>query len=148
MNTTSRAFDAAMTVLDTCDMATSVAQHPDDQENLLESLALLVAGTALPNVRRVGVGDEALGLAQRGMQRNVLQPQSASREVILERVSTYEQARNKAFSILGTLGPDSHPYPCALPSSSAYGKVVGRESADGKARWRLDWDETKGTSCD
>ncbi|WP_440115593.1 hypothetical protein [Paenibacillus sp. QZ-Y1] len=32
-----------------------------------------------------------------------------------------------------------------LPSSAGYGKVVGRQSADGKLIWRLDYDPNKGT---
>ncbi|PKG26313.1 hypothetical protein CWS20_24735 [Cytobacillus horneckiae] len=65
-------------------------------------------------------------------------------EQVLDKVETYEQARNKALDLLGDLGPNSKPYTGTLPSSAGYGKVVGRQSADGKARWRLDYDPNKG----
>ncbi len=66
-------------------------------------------------------------------------------EVILPKVKTFEQARNKAFDILGnSLGQDSAPYRCTLEKSQAFGKIVGRTSADKQIRWRLDWDPMKG----
>ncbi|GAJ41813.1 hypothetical protein BV455_02272 [Parageobacillus caldoxylosilyticus] len=65
-------------------------------------------------------------------------------EQILDKVRTYEQARNKALKLVGDLGPNSKPYIGTLKSSAGYGKVVGRQSADGKVRWRLDYDPNKG----
>ncbi len=56
-----------------------------------------------------------------------------------------EQARNKALELVGDLGPNSLPYTSTIKSSAAYGQVVGRQSADGKVRWRLDYDPNKGT---
>ncbi|MCM3181297.1 hypothetical protein M3606_26335, partial [Cytobacillus horneckiae] len=50
-------------------------------------------------------------------------------EQVLDKVETYEQARNKALDLLGDLGPNSKPYTGTLPSSAGYGKVVGRQSA-------------------
>lgn len=66
-------------------------------------------------------------------------------EQVLDKVKTYEQARNKALDLVGDLGPNSKPYTGTLKSSAGYGKVVGRQSADGKVRWRLDYDPIKGT---
>ncbi|HEY9063176.1 MAG TPA: hypothetical protein VIO64_22180, partial [Pseudobacteroides sp.] len=63
-------------------------------------------------------------------------------EQVLERMNTYEQARNKALEIVGNLGHDSKPYIGRLGSGE--GKIVGRQSADGKVRWRLDYDPQKG----
>ncbi|WP_053217783.1 T7SS effector LXG polymorphic toxin [Virgibacillus senegalensis] len=65
-------------------------------------------------------------------------------EQVLDKVKTYEQARNKALDLIGDLGPNSQPYKGTLKSSSGYGQVVGRQSADGKVRWRLDYDPNKG----
>ena len=65
-------------------------------------------------------------------------------EIVTEPVATYEQARNKAQNILGDLGADSKPYIGRMENSSGYGKVVGRQTADGKARWRLDYDPELG----
>jgi hypothetical protein len=66
-------------------------------------------------------------------------------EQVLDKVKTFEQARNKALDLVGDLGPNSKPYTGTLKSSAGYGKVVGRQSADGKVRWRLDYDPNKGT---
>lgn len=66
-------------------------------------------------------------------------------EQVLDNVKTYEQARNKALDLVGDLGPNSKPYIGTLKSSAGYGKVIGRQSADGKVRWRLDYDPNKGT---
>ncbi|MGD7007016.1 pre-toxin TG domain-containing protein [Metabacillus sp. 84] len=66
-------------------------------------------------------------------------------EQVLDKVKTFEQARNKALDLVGDLGPNSQPYTGTLKSSAGYGQVVGRQSADGKVRWRLDYDPNKGT---
>ncbi|WP_243291858.1 hypothetical protein [Bacillus sp. FJAT-47783] len=66
-------------------------------------------------------------------------------EQVLDKVKTYEQALNKALDLVGDLGPNSKPYIGTLKSSAGYGQVVGRQSADGKVRWRLDYDPNKGT---
>nr|WP_260864973.1 hypothetical protein [Priestia flexa] len=65
-------------------------------------------------------------------------------EQVLDKVKTYEQARNKVLDLVGDLGPNSQPYTGTLKSSAGYGQVVGRQSADGKVRWRLDYDPNKG----
>ncbi|WP_245838902.1 hypothetical protein [Marininema halotolerans] len=64
-------------------------------------------------------------------------------EIVHDTVKSYEQARNKAFDIIGDMG-ETVPYTGRLKSSAGYGKVIGRESTDGKVRWRVDWDEKKG----
>jgi hypothetical protein len=63
-------------------------------------------------------------------------------EQVLDQVKSYEQARNKALDLVGDLGPDSKPYVGRLGTGE--GKIVGRQSADGKVRWRLDYDPEKG----
>lgn len=55
---------------------------------------------------------------------------------------TFEQARNKALSIVGNLGSNSKLHIGRVGDGK--GKVTGRKSADGLLRWRLDWDEKKG----
>ena len=65
-------------------------------------------------------------------------------EQILPKVKSYEQARNQAMNILGDLGMDSKPVYGRLKASAGNGKVVGRQAADNKALWRLDYDSNKG----
>ena len=62
----------------------------------------------------------------------------------MQKVETYEQARNKALEILGDLGPGSEPHISRLKASKACGLVDGRQSLDGKKLWRLDFDPIKG----
>lgn len=50
--------------------------------------------------------------------------------------------RNLSFDIIGSLGIDSKTV-IGLQSSAGYGKVIGRQSADGKLIWRLDYDPNK-----
>ncbi|WP_218966017.1 hypothetical protein, partial [Snodgrassella communis] len=66
-------------------------------------------------------------------------------EQILKRVNTWEQARNNALKLVGDLGPNSKPVIGRLELSSGYGKIVGRQSYDGKIGWRVDYDPEKGT---
>lgn len=63
-------------------------------------------------------------------------------EQVLDTVKSYEQARNQAFDIIGDIGADSKPFIGRLGTGE--GKIVGRQSADGKVRWRLDYDPEKG----
>ncbi len=65
-------------------------------------------------------------------------------ECKLPNVKTYEQARNQATDILGDFGEGSTAWIGGMESSYGYGKVIGRISADGKKRWRVDWDPEKG----
>jgi hypothetical protein len=71
-------------------------------------------------------------------------PSSVSREIDLPKVNTFEQARNKALDILCDLGQDSKPFMITLSRSKGYGKIGGRQTADGKKGWRLDYDPEKG----
>nr|WP_256478730.1 hemagglutinin repeat-containing protein [Sebaldella sp. S0638] len=66
-----------------------------------------------------------------------------SREKIIEGAKTYEQARNKAFEFIDDIG-QTEPYYGTMDRSIGYGKVVGRQSIDGKVRWRVDYDPQKG----
>jgi len=68
----------------------------------------------------------------------------ASREIILPKVKTFEQARNKALEIVGDLGPNSEPIIGKLKTSAGFGKVVGRRSANKRLLWRIDYDPVKG----
>jgi len=70
-------------------------------------------------------------------------PSLANVEKILEKVRSYEQARNKALEIVGDLGPNARSYIGRLGKGN--GKIVGRQSLNGKVRWRLDYDPSKGT---
>ena len=71
--------------------------------------------------------------------------EKTAREVILPKVKTFEQARNKAFDIIGdALGHDSKPLVGGMEKSAGFGKIVGRISADKKIQWRIDWDPVKG----
>lgn len=65
-------------------------------------------------------------------------------ETTLPPVNTWEQARNKVLNIVGDLGADAKPVVGRLGSSAGNGKIVGRQSADGKVGWRLDYDPDKG----
>ncbi len=65
-------------------------------------------------------------------------------EKVLERVKTYEQARNKALELVGNMGNNATPYYGRLSTSKGFGKIIGRVSSDGKVRWYLDYDPTKG----
>ena len=65
-------------------------------------------------------------------------------EEVWPKEKSYERAKNKALDKLGDLGADSKPVYGRLKTSYGYNKIIGRQSADDKRRWRLDWDETKG----
>jgi len=65
-------------------------------------------------------------------------------EKVLPTESSYERARNKALKEVGDLGADSKPLYGRLKTSAGHNKIIGRQSADGKRRWRLDYDKEKG----
>ncbi len=70
-----------------------------------------------------------------------------SREVVLDTEPTHESARNKLLSELDKTGAftnGSKPYMGRLESSYGYEKQIGRQSLDGKVRWRLDYDPELG----
>ena len=64
-------------------------------------------------------------------------------EIVLENVQDFNQARNKAFEIIGDIGP-TVPLTGRLGKSAGFGKIVGRQSKDGLVRWRVDFDPKKG----
>lgn len=67
-----------------------------------------------------------------------------STEIILPNQGSFERARNLALSEVGNLGINSKPNISNLPKSRSYGKVIGRQSADGLRGWRIDFDPIKG----
>jgi len=72
---------------------------------------------------------------------NKVEKGSRTIEKIVE-VHSYERARNMALDMLGDLGPTARPVYGRLFQSK--GKIIGRQSADKKKSWRLDWDPEKG----
>lgn len=66
-------------------------------------------------------------------------------EQILKPEKNWETARNKALDLVGNLGADSKPVIGRLEVSAGNGKVIGRQSGDGKVGWRVDYDPEKGT---
>ena len=68
--------------------------------------------------------------------------QSTGREIVLDKVKTFQQARNMALEILGDLGHDAQK--SWGKQGVCKGKMVRRETAMGNAGWRLDWDPVKG----
>ena len=68
----------------------------------------------------------------------------SKKELILPSVGSYENARNFAQKLIGELGA-TDPYFGTMEISYGNGKIIGRQSKDGKVRWRLDWDEEKGS---
>ena len=66
-------------------------------------------------------------------------------ETILKTEKSWENARNKALNIVGNLGANSKPVVGRLEVSAGNGKVIGRQSSDGKVGWRVDYDPEKGT---
>jgi hypothetical protein len=124
-------------------------------ENLLENVGSVLQGPQpalagigpAPRMWMSGAEREAKGTTMNIVSRTrdqVIGKGIGKGEQILDKVRTYEQARNKALELVGDLGPNSKPYIGTLKSSAGYGKVVGRQSADGKVRWRLDYDPNKG----
>ncbi|HDR7392215.1 pre-toxin TG domain-containing protein [Bacillus toyonensis] len=105
------------------------------------TLAVVSGGTSRVVGKVVGkIGD----LEKKGKALEAAAKGGRSGEIVLDKVQTYEQARNKAMSLLGDLGTDSQPFIGSMEKSAGYGKIVGRETADHKARWRLDYDPSKG----
>ena len=81
--------------------------------------------------------------------KSLFQDQSGkgSREIILPKESTHDAARNtllKEVEQTGAFKNGSNKYIGRLESSYGYGKQIGRQSFDGKVRWRLDYDEEIG----
>nr|WP_258379144.1 VENN motif pre-toxin domain-containing protein [Pantoea ananatis] len=90
-------------------------------------------------------GTSAAGVAA-GIGKSKPNTQSVNRiETTFKSEKNWESARNKALDIVGNLGADSKPVIGRLEISSGNGKVIGRQSNDGKVGWRVDYDPEKGT---
>ena len=63
-------------------------------------------------------------------------------EKVLPSTGSFERARNKALDLTKDMGYKSKPYRGKLGVGK--GKIVGRQSLDGKLRWRVDFDHQKG----
>ncbi|PFR51041.1 pre-toxin TG domain-containing protein [Bacillus cereus] len=121
------------------DLVTGQKYSPDDYA--WGTLAVVSGGTTRVVGKVVGkIGD----LEKKGKALEAAAKGGRSGEIVLDKVQTYEQARNKAMSLLGDFGADSQPFIGTMEKSAGYGKIVGRETADHKARWRLDYDPSKG----
>ncbi|WP_024771412.1 polymorphic toxin-type HINT domain-containing protein [Aquimarina macrocephali] len=66
------------------------------------------------------------------------------RELRITDFKYFEQARNIALELVGDLGAEAKNVVGRLKTSYGNGKVIGRQSADGKVRWRIDYDPEKG----
>lgn len=83
---------------------------------------------------------------QEGVGKGKVGVQSGNRiEQILKPEKNWESARNKALCTVGNLGADSKPVVGRLEVSAGNGKIIGRQSNDGKVGWRVDYDPEKGT---
>nr|WP_159336935.1 hypothetical protein [Erwinia rhapontici] len=91
----------------------------------LEATGGMLAGIMLPGKKVPGVGNRI--------------------ETVLKAEKNWETARNKAINMVGDLGADSKPVIGRLEVSAGNGKVIGRQSSDGKVGWRVDYDPEKGT---
>lgn len=102
-------------------------------------------------VKQAAGGNQAALEATGGMLAGIILPGKkvptvANRiETILKSEKSWESARNKALDIVGNLGADSKPVIGRLEVSAGNGKVIGRQSNDGKVGWRVDYDPEKGT---
>lgn len=121
------------------DLVTGQKYSPDDYA--WGTLAVVSGGTTRVVGKVVGKIGE---LEKKGKALEAAAKGGRSGEIVLDKVQTYEQARNKAMSLLGDFGADSQPFIGTMEKSAGYGKIVGRETADHKARWRLDYDPSKG----
>ena len=121
------------------DLVTGQKYGPDDYA--WGTLAVVSGGTTRVVGKVVGkIGD----LEKKGKALEAAAKGGRSGEIVLDKVQTYEQARNKAMSLLGDLEADSQPFIGTMEKRAGYGKIVGRKTADNKARWRLDYDPNKG----
>nr|WP_261372654.1 hypothetical protein [Yersinia aleksiciae] len=66
-------------------------------------------------------------------------------EQTLKPEKSWESARNKTLDLVGNLGADAKPVIGRLEVSAGNGKIIGRQSSDGKVGWRVDYDPEKGT---
>ena len=72
---------------------------------------------------------------------------TTGKEIVYPVEKTHESARNtlmKEVDKTGAFTNGSVPYNGRLESSYGYDRQIGRQSLDGKVRWRLDYDPDKG----
>ena len=70
-----------------------------------------------------------------------------SKQIFLDTASSYDLARKTLIDELDSTGAfknGSNSSQGRLKSSYGYEKQIGRQSLDGKVRWRLDFDERSG----
>ncbi|MCT4702336.1 VENN motif pre-toxin domain-containing protein, partial [Dryocola boscaweniae] len=103
----------------------TVIQASEGNQLALEATGGMLAGIILPGKKVPGVGNRI--------------------ETVLKAEKNWETARNKAINMVGDLGADSKPVIGRLEVSAGNGKVIGRQSSDGKVGWRVDYDPEKGT---
>ncbi|WP_371328705.1 VENN motif pre-toxin domain-containing protein [Pantoea sp. Ae16] len=106
-------------------VADTVKQAADGNQLALEATGGMLAGIILPGKKVPGVGNRI--------------------ETVLKAEKNWEIARNKAINMVGDLGLDSKPVIGRLEVSAGNGKVIGRQSSNGKLGWRVDYDPEKGT---
>ncbi len=78
---------------------------------------------------------------------NIAKGENNSREIILDTEKSYNSARNTLINELDNTSAftnGSKAYIGRLESSYGYNKQIGRQSLDGKVRWRLDYDSELG----
>ncbi|UIL51050.1 hemagglutinin repeat-containing protein [Pantoea agglomerans] len=105
---------------------------PEAKQLVINSLAQVV-GTSAAGIA-TGIGKIKPGTQPGNRIEQILSPEK-----------NWESARNKALDIVGNLGADSKPVIGRLEVSAGNGKVIGRQSSDGKVGWRVDYDPDKGT---
>ncbi|MBP2860007.1 VENN motif pre-toxin domain-containing protein, partial [Dickeya oryzae] len=89
--------------------------------------------------------DDLAYLAAKGKSGSGSSQSGNTIEQTLKPEKNWESARNKALDVVGNLGADSKPVIGRLEISAGNGKVIGRQSNDGKVGWRVDYDPEKGT---
>ncbi|WP_168386376.1 hypothetical protein, partial [Erwinia amylovora] len=95
---------------------------------------------------QAGIVASAAAAAFGGISKGKASTQSGNRiEQILKPEKNWESARNKALDLVGNLGATSKPVIGRLEVSVGNGKIIGRQSNDGKVGWRVDYDPEKGT---
>ncbi|WP_192456871.1 hemagglutinin repeat-containing protein [Musicola keenii] len=128
-----------------------LAENEDSARAIYQAMPdyVKVALNAKEAVDALGVGAavggkalSALGVV--GKAKSGTQPENRI-EQTLKPEKNWESARNKALDIVGNLGADSKPVIGRLEVSAGNGKVIGRQSGDGKVGWRVDYDPEKGT---
>ncbi|WP_246859100.1 hemagglutinin repeat-containing protein [Dickeya oryzae] len=128
-----------------------LAENEDSARAIYQAMPdyVKVALNAKEAVDALGVGAavggkalSALGVV--GKAKSSTQPENRI-EQTLKPEKSWESARNKALDIVGNLGADSKPVIGRLEISAGNGKVIGRQSGDGKVGWRVDYDPEKGT---